>query len=102
MGRKYTEAQKRATMKWREKNKLKFQEYSKKRYNSTNDGYYRVYLIDDYVGMSINIKNRMYWHKNVMKRDISNYRVLYKTKSKKDARELESLLHDMGYKGSDT
>jgi predicted GIY-YIG superfamily endonuclease len=66
--------------------------------------YYSVYLLEDYnyVGVTNQIKLRFAEHKRKHNRDCTNYRILYKTKSKKDARELELLLHDLGYEGKHT
>ena len=65
------------------------------------DGYHRVYLLEDYnyVGVTINVNNRFSVHKSKFNRDCTNHRILYKTKDRKEALELEELLHDIGYEG---
>ena len=80
--------------KWREKNKDYYKSYQK-------DGYHYVYLLEDYnyVGCTNSIGNRFRCHKSENGRDCTNHRILYKTKNREDALELESLLHDMGYEG---
>ena len=64
------------------------------------DGFYSVYLLEDYnyVGYTQSIKQRLAQHKK-NNRDCTNYRILHTTKSKQDAKELEALLHDIGYEG---
>lgn len=73
-----------------------------KRLESKRDGYHRVYLLTErnYAGTTQDLYQRMNRHKkdgNIT--DTNNFRVLYKTKDRDEALELESLLHDMGYKG---
>ena len=87
---------------YRLKNKNKLNTYSQEWRESQKDGYNRVYLLEDYnyVGMTEQpIKERFRVHKAKFGRDCTNHRILYKTKSKSDAKELEALLHDMGYEG---
>tara|TARA_R110000803_G_scaffold190126_2_gene252628 strand:- start:136 stop:483 length:348 start_codon:yes stop_codon:yes gene_type:complete len=69
--------------------------------HSFDDGYHRVYLLEDYnyVGCTKNIHNRFNRHKQKHKRDCTNYRILYKSKDRKECEELEDLLHDIGYEG---
>ena len=83
--------------KWRLINK----DYYKERRDNQKDGYHRVYLLEDYnyVGVTENIYHRFIKHKCEHNRDCSNHRVLYKTKDRSEALELEALLHDMGYEG---
>jgi len=82
---------------WKENNP----EYSKEYKANQKDGYHRVYLLEDYnyVGVTENIKHRFSQHKYKHNRDCSNHRVLYKTKDRSEALELEELLHDIGYEG---
>ena len=73
-----------------------------KRLKSKRDGYHRVYLLTErnYAGTTQDIYQRMNRHKtdgNIT--NSKNYRVLYKTKNRDEALELESLLHDIGYEG---
>ena len=72
-------------------------------FQNKKDGYHRVYILenDNYAGVTDSIYTRMNNHKRDG-RDVSNYRVLYKTKDRDEAEELEELLHDMGYKGRHT
>jgi len=86
-------------------NKEKLSEYAKDYYkqyrDDKKDGYHRVYLLEDYnyVGVTDNIYYRFNLHKSKFNRDCTNHRVLYKTKDRDEALELEALLHDMGYEG---
>jgi len=82
---------------WRKNNKEKMPSYSDRWENED----YSVYLLPscNYVGYTNCIERRMLDHKSRYKRDVSNYRILYKTDSKEDALELEELLHDLGYEG---
>jgi len=83
------------------KHKEKLSQYKKELMESKKDGYHRVYLLENenYVGVTDSMVARLSQHKNQMKRDVSEYRVLYKTKDREEAHELEELLHDIGYKG---
>ena len=82
-------------------NKQKVKEKVKKYKNNQKDGYHRVYLLEDYnyVGVTNNITHRFGQHKSEYSRDCNNHRILYKTKDRSEALELEALLHDMGYEG---
>ena len=86
-----------------QKNKDNILEQRKEYYIDNIDDYYSVYLLEDYnyVGYTNSIKWRFTNHIKAGK-DCTNYRVLYKTKSKKDALELEAFLHSMGYEGEKT
>ena len=97
---------KKANEKWRKKiGEDAYKEICKvksKRYRDKfDDGYQRVYLLEDYnyVGVTKNILNRFNRHQQRHNRDCTNYRILYKSKSREDCLELEALLHDMGYEG---
>lgn len=87
--------------KYREKNRKKINEYSREYFHIKKDGYHYVYLLEDYnyVGITDNIKNRFNTHKQKKNRDCTNYRILYKTKDRKEAAELEDFLHSLGYEG---
>ena len=78
-------------------------DYMKEWNANKKDGYSRVYLLEDYdyVGTTDNIYHRFAVHKSRDKRDCTNYRILYKSKSREDCLELEELLHDMGYYGAE-
>ncbi len=94
-------------------NKESYQEKGKKLYYSNptkwrtknrewitgkKDGLTHVYMLEnEYVGVTNNLYARMTHHKHVG--NPTNYRVLYSTKNRADALELEELLHDMGYEG---
>ena len=60
-----------------------------------------VYLLPDhnYVGVTNRFNRRMSDHRSTQGRNTDNVRVLYTTKSRDEALELEALLHDMGYEG---
>ena len=83
------------------KYKLDYYHKNKQKWIKPWDGYHNVYLLqnENYVGVSKNMHNRLSHHKWTAKRDISDYRILYKTKDRSEALELEALLHDMGYEG---
>ena len=59
-----------------------------------------VYILPEehYAGTTTWMQHRLSQHKRKGK-NIEGYRVLYSTKNRDEALELESLLHDMGYKG---
>ena len=82
-------------------NKQRAKDYYKKYTDNKKDGYHRVYLLEDYnyVGLTNSIYHRFINHKSKENRDCSNHRILYKTKDRSEALELEALLHDMGYEG---
>ena len=86
---------------YRLKNKDKIYAYNREWRNNKKDGYHTVYLLEDYnyVGVTENIYFRFIDHKKVFNRDCTNHRILYKTKDRGEALELEALLHDMGYEG---
>ena len=88
-------------IKYRLENKQKIRDYYKKYHNNKKDINHIVYLLEDYnyVGVTNNLSYRFNTHKAKENRDCSNHRILYKTKNRKEAEELEALLHDMGYEG---
>ena len=63
-----------------------------------NDGQYHVYLIDNYAGYTSNVYYRMLSHKFNGK-NTTNQRVIASFKTKSEAKELESFLHELGYEG---
>ena len=69
-------------------------------FKKKKDGYHYVYIIenDKYAGVTDSLYARKNNHKRD-KRDIESLRVIYKTKDREDAEELEELLHDIGYNG---
>ena len=75
--------------------------HDKKYHTLGKDGHFSVYLLPDhnYVGMTHYMRNRMSQHRSDNGRNTDNVRVLYTTKSKDEALELEALLHDIGYEG---
>lgn len=87
--------------KLRKENPNVLREQNKKRYEKELDGYYSVYLLEDYnyVGYTNSLYFRFANHKSQYGRDCTNHRILYTTDSKDDALELEALLHDLGYEG---
>ena len=84
----------------KEKRKQQMLEY----YNSNKSKECHVYLLpeENYVGVTKNLRYRMYVHKNTDKRNVKNMRVLHSTTNESDAFELENLLHDIGYEGKHT
>tara|TARA_R110000782_G_scaffold4795_2_gene16748 strand:- start:403 stop:738 length:336 start_codon:yes stop_codon:yes gene_type:complete len=82
-------------------NPQKYSDNQQKNYYNKKDGYHRVYLLEDYnyVGVTDNVTSRFRRHAYDLGRDCTNHRILYKTKDREDALELEELLHDIGYEG---
>ena len=83
---------------YRNKTRQRYLDYQKKVYNSKKDGFYYVYLIDNYVGQTEVPYYRRNQHKHDGK-DVSTFRILSKLDTREEALELEGLLHDMGYDG---
>ena len=90
--------------KYRKENKELLNKKLREIYNSKKDGLYRVYLLEDYdyVGYTNCIERRFLNHKTKHNRNCNNHRILYTTPNKELAKELEKLLHSMGYKGNGT
>jgi hypothetical protein len=66
-----------------------------------HNGTWKVYILPNaknYVGYTKAVLPRMYRHKQIGN-DTSDYRVLMECNTESDAKELESLLHNMGYPG---
>tara|TARA_R110000796_G_scaffold42107_1_gene104311 strand:- start:1257 stop:1643 length:387 start_codon:yes stop_codon:yes gene_type:complete len=88
--------------KYKKNNRELVNQQRKDRYHKLKDGKWRVYILpnaDDYVGYTgIPLNERMNRHRYVGN-DPTNYRVLMELDTEEDAKELESLLHDMGYPG---
>ena len=88
--------------KYRKNNRELINQKRKERYYKSKDGKWRVYILpnaDDYVGYTgIALSARMSRHRYVGN-DTTDYRVLMELDIEEDAKELESLLHDMGYPG---
>jgi len=80
--------------------KEEIQKMNKKYRASKYSKDWSVYILpkENYAGMTQSVFFRMHHHKSKGK-DITGYRVIEKTKTKAQARELEDLLHDIGYKG---
>ena len=72
--------------------------YEKKLRESWKDGKHHVYIIDNYAGVTNSPLKRKREHGTVG-RNKDTFRIVYSTKSRSDALELEALLHDMGYEG---
>ena len=100
---------------WREANKVKaaaynkaYQEANKERINAqrknyrdnVNDGLYTVYFLpkENYVGMTTNLNNRIASHKYNGK-CISEVEIFGKYESKRQALDIESELHRVGFEG---
>jgi len=80
-------------------NKESYLKSASKGYNAAKSDY-KVYILEDenYVGVTGNMKWRMSQHRHLNK-NTNNVRILYSTKNRDIALELEELLHDMGYEG---
>jgi hypothetical protein len=106
------EAQSIARKKYYLKNRQKIiqrnVEYTKKNKDKVNkrererhkDGKCRVYLLpySMYVGITNNVYKRMIKHRSVGN-DITDYIILHICDTEKEARELEKIYHDLGFKG---
>ena len=85
----------------RKENLQKSRDYQNSWRHNKKDGKWSVYMLinaDEYVGYTNNEWRRMCEHR-AMGNDTTDYRVLMKCDTEEDAVELESLLHDMGYRG---
>ena len=72
---------------------------SNRAYNqSKKDGLHHVYIVDNYAGYTQNTWRRKVSHKQAG-RNTDTFRVIYSTKNRDEALELEALLHDIGYEG---
>ncbi len=81
--------------------KEKWKKINRANLNKHNTGEYHVYKIDsakEYVGLTTNMYTRMSRHKHDG-RDTSNVKILSSFSTYKEARELESFLHQLGYPG---
>jgi hypothetical protein len=83
---------------WYLKNKERVHDYNNKWMHSHKDGLYHIYVVDNYAGLTRNVYRRYYDHKT-FGRDVSTFRVLHTTPDRKEAYELEALLHSEGYEG---
>ena len=72
--------------------------YHKRRMSYQKEHY--VYLLENenYVGTTNSIHHRFKNHQSNNK-DVTKYRILYKSKNRNECLELEELLHDLGYEG---
>ena len=88
----------------RPERKAKLLEKWRDEYTNTKDGLHHVYVCDDikYAGVTNNPTWRETAH--VVNKGIKreNFRVIYSTKNREEALELERLLHDIGYQGRHT
>ena len=87
--------------KFAKENPEKVNEINRRIYHNQKDGKCRVYMLpneNNYVGQTVHIKKRMDLHKSDGN-NTTDYRVLMACDTVEDAKELESLLHDMGYPG---
>ena len=73
-------------------------DYNNKWMHSHKDGLYHIYVVDNYAGLTRNVYRRYYDHKT-FGRDVSTFRVIHTTPDRKEAYELEALLHSEGYEG---
>ena len=86
-----------ASRKWREANK----NYQKEFYESRKQEYYSVYTLpyaNYYVGYTKGLQHRMDGHKT-RGNDTTDYIVLHKTSTAKEAKEYEKIYHDIGFPG---
>jgi hypothetical protein len=67
-------------------------------WQSKKDGEYKVYVVDNYAGMTNCAYRRRQEHGQLGK-NINTFRILYSTPHKQEALELEALLHAEGYEG---
>ena len=112
IGNNWTEARKKAYIyvckackilrykKHYDKNKEHYFTYHKQYKESKKDGNQHVYILakENYAGVTCNLYFRMGNHKS-QGRYIDDMRIIYSTSDREEALELESLLHDIGYKG---
>ena len=81
--------------------KKAYKSYHKKYYSGHKDNLHHVYILPEehYAGTTSSVYSREINHRNQHNRDTTGMRVIYSTKNREEALELESLLHDIGYKG---
>ena len=96
------EEQKRQNQEWNEANP----NYSKEWFSQHNLGYWVVYIItnynglsDNYCGQTQNIYRRMHTHKSLGKLNTDTYTIVKKCDTLEDALEIESAVHNFGYHG---
>ena len=70
-------------------------------FNRKKDGYHYVYYLPEehYVGVTDNVKYRMYSHKSNFSRYTKDVEIVYRHTCRKEAELVESKLHSMGYQG---
>jgi hypothetical protein len=81
------------------KNRKRISEVEKLRYYSKKHKYALYLLTDGYVGITTDLNKRLSMHRCHYDRDTNNARVLAYFDNKADAREVEDLLHSIGYSG---
>ncbi len=85
----------------RKQNPQKSRDYHNSWRHNQKDGKWSVYMLinaKEYVGYTNNEWRRMAEHR-ALGYDTTDYRVLMKCDTVEEAKELEELLHDMGYPG---
>jgi len=89
------------TKKYYQANKEKMIGHSMDSYRKQKTDYTIVYLLpkENYVGITNALNYRMSRHRG-LGRDTSDYRILAKVDNRKDALELEALIHQEGYNGA--
>ena len=73
-----------------------------KNYPQEKNKYYFVYMLPNanyYVGQTCQIKTRMSGHRCYQQRDTSDYIILHKCKTRKEALEYEKIYHKLGFPG---
>ena len=106
----------KSVSKWQKLNEEKFRSFSrinslnyhykyqdklnkihKKYYYNQKDGFHYVYYLPEehYVGVTDNLKFRMYEHKNAQNRNTSNYKILYRHTSREESLKVEAQFHNI-------
>jgi len=84
-------------------NKEIFSSKARERYISKKDGMYTVYYLptENYVGMTSNLNWRLRHHKSKHDRFVEDVEIFGKYETKRQALDVESELHLLGYMGAD-
>ena len=85
----------------RNRNRDEFNKYMRDLWHSKKDNYYSVYMLPNsgyYVGYTNSVRNRFIQHRSV-NNDTSEYIILHKCNTEKEALEYERIYHDIGFPG---
>ncbi len=95
----YNKLRKVYRKKYYDKNKELLNDNMKQYNKSKKDGYHYVYYLPEehYVGVTDNVKYRMYSHKSNFSRHTNDVEIVHKTPCRKEAELVESKLHSIGY-----